>query len=1700
MTISSILAKSFQVSALAAAVALVGCGGGSGGNDTLLPPISKNPTDPSTDTDDTAQKNIAKVASVHMVGDGKFYLQKDQKNAGGGQNNNNVQVTLTVHALDTKNQGVADVPVSVTIPNPKDTGVLNNSVSDLKTDEKGQAIITLTVNLSDLTDEQKTQLINGIDITAKVGNQESKKTIQGVDSKPPSSTPTNIEADLGKSLITTSNATIAHKTGTTVTVTAIILDKNGSPIPNKPVTFNLNKHIGLVANDSNTVNTNDKGEAKLEFEIKSLSPELKNGVSIGAKVDGKNFNETITIKTVDPKIASEQKFDVRKVSLTTPDAQQQFNVKVGEKITVTASVLNAKNTGIGGVPVQFELEDPTLTGVYAISDTNQVLTNANGEATIELEVKSEKHKQRLLDNRIRITATANNTMGDEPQTIRGMLELQGIQADTNSPSANINKVKKVGLHSPTPTFDIELDKIIEVTASVADTNGGSLANVPVTFTVPEFNEFGIINLSGSTVKTDSSGNATIRLQIKSLGSDKRQKLEAGITINATVPNGTSIQPLTLKAKKTSKKSVTSISVVADSNTILMSKGSKVLVTAIALDADKGGVANQTLTFNVTDPALTGVFNTTGSTVTTNEKGEAAITLEIKSDLTPAQQNRLLGSQNDSESGVKITVSAANSPGVSNRQLTLKGKKVNHADVSSVTLTSTTQSIPLTIGHRFFVTARVADDKNGGIANAAVTFTLPSLKDTGIISRSPSTITTDNNGNAQIEFEVVDVKNIRSYTINASSNGTQANALQLSVDTVDKIDKVELTTDITTLNIEPDAVITATAKVYDNKGNALANMPVTFNDNSSGLIKLTPLSTKTNAQGEATLKLKVGALTPGQKYQLKTHGLTLTATTGNKNAKVTLKTQEGIAADAIKTLILSPDAIMKLTKDAKVNVTATALDEFGAAVPNAQVRFELGNNTGLINNTGSIVTTNEKGQATIEIAISDLTKAKQALQANGVQVKAYPAISNSTVTGSTTIRSKNSQENKLYKLFVSPSKQTMTTAFDTATLTIRVTDKNGGIIASAPVQLQMVEGIDKGLSFSKPSNLRTDENGLVTVDLIQSDTGLAAKLNHTAKIKVIVNDGEHDEESQEMEFNIQGTQIITPTVSKTSVKDSDEVTFEGKLVTGQVINNVATPIANTTVELVNMNAPDTVIATATTNVQGEYHIQKMVSGLGTAVSDKLNLAIRVRDTQKKAEQTFNNLYTLTKITAQNVTMSIKQDGKDAVNNEVLTNQGSTKKQATITLQFPHSLNGQVVYVSTTKGTLTYGNGKTSNNSSGTRVPVRINGGMAQIKIDSDAPGSATITVTKQDGTTLLSETMTFVSKEINSLTLSSDITLVNPNGEATITATVQDGQNRPIKNAIVEFSLISDASGGRIGSSHAVTDDSGQAHISYFAGKVPTADNGVTIRSTVKAVRVGNKEEQVSKQVKDISLTVQNQASFIGISLSDKLSTTPQNIYYYRDASVYVTNSFGKPAANQSVSITISPDYYRGGMYVPVPKSKGQGQQEQEDKIEWKLKFFPHYDDFKNMILGNVKLKDASGFSELTCKAEDTNNNGKLDKGEDTNKNGKLDPHNPVTILSHNDNDTPLEADGTKELKTDATGKLDFKIRYPKDTAEWFTAKIVVSTKVGGTESKTQLNRVEFPVLARDILDQNKFRPNKRSPFAYRDIIKIENDICIPPKK
>ncbi|HBI48775.1 MAG TPA: hypothetical protein DDY26_02940, partial [Moraxellaceae bacterium] len=344
------------------------------------------------------------------------------------------------------------------------------------------------------------------------------------------------------------------------------------------------------------------------------------------------------------------------------------------------------------------------------------------------------------------------------------------------------------------------------------------------------------------------------------------------------------------------------------------------------------------------------------------------------------------------------------------------------------------------------------------------------------------------------------------------------------------------------------------------------------------------------------------------------------------------------------------------------------------------------------------------------------------------------------------------------------------------------------------------------------------------------------------------------------------------------------------------------------------------------------------------------------------------------------------------------------------------------------------------------------------------------------------------RDVQKFFLNSDITIVNTNGEAKVTATVKDSLDRPIKNAIVEFSLVKDASGGRISNAYVLTDETGLATIRYYAGKVPTAVDAVQIKSDVKAVRVGNADMLInSPKTATKTLTVQNQAASIGVSFSDKVASSDDEVYYIMNGSIYVVNSTGKPVVNQPVSVSVIPDYYRGGEFYAATDASGNA-------VAWGMRA---YRDFSK-TLGIIPTK----IEDITCRAEDLNLNNILDVGEDTNTNGKLDPFNPVAILGGDG--SVLTQDGTATLTTDATGKLDIKLRYAKDTANWFTANVRVTTKVDGTEYVQQRSKFEFPVLVTDITDFT-IRPNWRSPFADGAVINpIDSgsgyNVCVTPYK
>lgn len=718
-------------------------------------------------------------------------------------------------------------------------------------------------------------------------------------------------------------------------------------------------------------------------------------------------------------------------------------------------------------------------------------------------------------------------------------------------------------------------------------------------------------------------------------------------------------------------------------------------------------------------------------------------------------------------------------------------------------------------------------------------------------------------------------------------------------------------------------------------------------------------------------------------------------------------------------------------------------------------------------------TNANGEATIEVEIKDLAKATTALQ-NGLVVTAQSGVS----VGTTTIRGATSNANNdAYKFFITQSKDVMNTASDKVTVSVRVTDINGGIKANVPVYLQLLDnGSDYGLSFSTPSMLTTDANGIATFNVVQSDIGLVARLDHHVKFKAIVNDGVYKAVEQTIEMQVQGTRIENVNLSRTQLLATD--TFN--ITKGTLVDGNGKAIANTRVELVNNGSTGSLGIVTTTDAQGNFAFNNIAISKFAALPDgTVNIAAKVGTGD--TIQLIDSIATLNIIAANNTSIAYQGSAQDLRINQVTP----------ITINTPTVANGSTIAVSTTRGTLAL------NNTIGdvSRVLATVQNGKAVVYIHSTSPGEAKIAVQSTDPatgqvTTLVEDTANFVSISPAKLALQVEKIIVPTNGASRVIAKVLDANDAPVKNAIVAFSILNDPSSGTLTGATAITDASGQAIITYNAGSVPSPVNAVNIQAKVTSLNIYDSQGLATETplntplIETKSLTVQTFSSSIGVSFADKIGTDTREVYYLRNGSIYVTNSVGQPATNSPVSISVIPKDYFKGFYQIVDQSK-VSLTLNVDNV-WQIF---HNIDGKDMykldpavIPAKSDIADYQDYQLHTkaysCQNEDINLNNFLDAGEDINGNGQLDPINPVAVLDANGN--KLEPNQT--LMTDSTGKLDFTIRYPKEYAEWFTANVRVSTKVDGTES-VQSRGLTFPVLNDDVSIPNFLRPNWYSPFG-----------------
>lgn len=501
-------------------------------------------------------------------------------------------------------------------------------------------------------------------------------------------------------------------------------------------------------------------------------------------------------------------------------------------------------------------------------------------------------------------------------------------------------------------------------------------------------------------------------------------------------------------------------------------------------------------------------------------------------------------------------------------------------------------------------------------------------------------------------------------------------------------------------------------------------------------------------------------------------------------------------------------------------------------------------------------------------------------------------------------------------------------------------------------------------------------------------------------------------------------IVSGTTANNVVSSKNTVNAgENFNISGQILDGVGNPIANAEVVLY---SNDKQVGTGVLDNSGNFLFDLNSSNL-EALNNNFLFSVEVKG--KNINQRIPDILTVVSTDSSSISFSKSPD--------VIV---GTKQK--ITLNTPKAKNGDVVYISTNKGEIL---SNTSEVQGSSRRALTVMNGKVEFYIDSNVPGKAILRA--EYGGETRENILTFVSINPTKLLLQTERSIVSVGGSTPVIARVLDKNDAPVKNAIVQFTTIKDSSGGSLGQGVAYTDDSGVATVLYNAGSNPTSTNGVEIKAQVQSVKLPNNQEKVVNPIQATSsITVQTKSTYISFAFADKVSSDDSEIYYFRRGSASVLNSSGKPAINQQVTINLTPDSYLKGFF----------------RI--------------NMLEGTP----VESFNSVVCENEDKNYNGILDAGEDFNNNKQLDPINVAAVLT----DSGQEVGSGKNFNfiTDDNGRVDFSIRYPKQYANWYRAKVTVNTRVDGSESQ-QSRVIDFPVLVDDVDISVPFRPNTNSPFG-----------------
>lgn len=336
--------------------------------------------------------------------------------------------------------------------------------------------------------------------------------------------------------------------------------------------------------------------------------------------------------------------------------------------------------------------------------------------------------------------------------------------------------------------------------------------------------------------------------------------------------------------------------------------------------------------------------------------------------------------------------------------------------------------------------------------------------------------------------------------------------------------------------------------------------------------------------------------------------------------------------------------------------------------------------------------------------------------------------------------------------------------------------------------------------------------------------------------------------------------------------------------------------------------------------------------------------------------------------------------------------------------------------------------------------------------------------------------------------SNKATLNVRNDLANVTVTLVDQNGGGVANKYVNLNIKDFVRNGVIivGASGLTTDQNGQA---VFKVKVDESARNATytaaafdaddLNLTATFSEAGYLDATQISRIDVVQSVVQNPVASIVIGVNPtETGSSNDGVYYTKNLSVSVVDFDGKPLANQKVEMDINPTNYVKGRYIwalaPVPGS---------DPV---LKWVGPGSGYYNLNNPNIYLSNGIPMNNNGTPADTTDDFPALTTINSAHSCAVTAPYSAIT--NNEVNSIPVKVPtflgqgATATYTTDAEGKFDFVIRYPKIYAQWLNVQIGASSQVATLPFRTTYN-LGLASVASDYSTDGTYGPNLNSPYG-----------------